>query len=730
MDQFFRIIVYIIMANLAYLIFSLIKQGFKHYSNYIAELLFFTIGIFWLLQREVESGWVLLLSIVGIIILVILPVMLQGKIDSLMAESRLDEIEFFAKIKAAIAWSGPNSHLHEMAEIASEYAESPMKMVEKLKELLGRGEPYDGMTRMFLGTIHFNSRNFNELINDLRVPDKSFDEHSFEELLYLVRAYLETTRYDEAVEAQIALEKKIYETSENKSERITNAIINRFVFYAFMGWKKEYDAFLASNEEGLEKLPQELKDFWRGVCYFYSGSYDEGEKQMKDVVDKLPEEAYVYKEFMQKRMFGMLEHKVFFDKHVLPKLVELHEKYKGEISELIDSNSKSNVEVKPQKTVTDILSFVILVVSVIYIVAFNVEDTVELINMGALSSSLVMNGEYFRLVSYTFVHIGYIHLFMNLLALKYFGPPVETVAGWGAFLFIFFGSGIAGGAMSTYLGKSLTVGASGGVLGLLAASIIFELFKIKGANTFSNQSNFSNLFFILCINIAFGFIEKGIDNYAHIGGMISGALLGLLFTQLIRNKFLKRTLNVLSFMIIFVILGYTLFYHINGFKKDEFYPINEKNYKEYDIKVSSAVFSLQYPSSWKIKENQNEFQGVNFKGPFSEELNIVVGSNPDSKEVFLKNYMKDRSLEFNKEREIDLSSVTDPVEVSYRDNTYKIVWDIKAYGKNIIFEDYIIFDKYIEDNDLAYIVRLIVFSKHYQKYDSLMEHIVTSLKIK
>ncbi|MBR4329460.1 MAG: hypothetical protein IKP71_06365, partial [Candidatus Riflebacteria bacterium] len=274
MDQFFRLVVYIIAANVAYLIYSLLKQGYKHYLNYILELLCLDIIILWTLYLNISAGWVLLGAVIGIVVLVILPVFLQGKIDSLMAESRYDEILFFAKLKAAIAWSEPNIHLQEMAEIAEKYAETPVKMVDNLKDLLNKGEPYDGMTRLFLGLIHFNNRNFNDLINDLKILDKSFEEQSFEELLYLVRAYLETTRYDEAVEAQIALENKINENSDSKEDRKNNAIINRFVFYAFMGWKEEYDDFLNSGEDGLDRLPKELRDYWRGVCYFYSGEYD------------------------------------------------------------------------------------------------------------------------------------------------------------------------------------------------------------------------------------------------------------------------------------------------------------------------------------------------------------------------------------------------------------------------------------------------------------------------
>lgn len=722
MDEFFKIIVYIIVANIAYLIFNLIKQGFKNYYNYIAELFTLMIAILWLLNKGFYSGWVLLASVVGILVLIILPVMLQGKIDSLMAESRYDEIKFFADIKAAIAWSNPNYHLKDMAEIANKYSENPSKMIEELKRLIGLGEPYDGMTRLFLGLVHFNSRNFNDLINDLRVPDKTFDQHSFEELLYLVRAYLETTRYDEAVEAQIALEKKIYENNDEKSERKDNAVINRFIFYAFMGWKEEYDDLLNSNKPGVDKLPLELKDFWRGVCFFYSGSYDDGEKQMRSVIDKIPEEYYI-KEFMQKRMFGMLEHKDFFDKHVLSKLKELHEKYKTGLKELIVKNEKDNIEIKPQKTVTNALSFIILMVSVIYIVVFNVSDSVELINMGAVSSFFVKNGEYFRLISYVFVHIGFIHLIMNLFALKYFGPPIETLAGWGVLLAIFFGSGIAGGAASAYYGNTLTIGASGGVLGLLSAAIAFNLFKIKGSNSFSNQSNISNLLFIIAINIGYGFMEKGIDNRAHLGGLLAGFIMASIYAVILKSNELKKIVNGVSAIVTFGVIGWALYFHILGFNEKTFYPLKNIEYQLCD--VASTSFRLEYPTSWTIEENSAKLQGIGLKGPFNEKLLVAVCLNTDSEKDFMKMYIDQRMNEYEKEDNFDLKSVTDPIKVEVRENTYKIIWNLKVYGNTVTWVDHIFFDK-----DLAFIVSFIVASSHLQGYDNIMEHVVSSLKMK
>ena len=654
--------------------------------------------------------------------------MLQGKIDSLMAENRYDEIKYFASIKAAIAWSNPNSHLKDMADIAYNYAESPVKMVDELKKLLGLEEPYDGMTRLFLGMIHFNRRNFNELINDLRIPEKSFDEHTFEELLYLVRAYLETTRYDEAVEAQIALEKKTNENCDNKAERKNNAAINRFVFYAFMGWKDEYDAFQNSNKKEVELLPQALRDFWRGVCYFYSGSYDDGEKQMQSVINSIPEDDFVIREFMQKRMLGMTENKTFFDKHVLPKLKELHEKYNQTIADIIKDEDQEKDEVKPQKLVTEALSFSILVVSVIFIVVFNVYDTVELINMGASSSALVKNGEFFRLISYTFIHMGFLHLFMNLLALKFFGPPVETIAGPGAFLAIFFLSGIAGGAMSCYYGTTLTVGASGGVLGLLTAGIIFELFKLKGSTTFSNQSNFSNLIFILIINICYGFIEKGIDNYAHFGGIIAGALLGLLYALLIKLNSIKKLVNAISFVLIAGLICIAIHGHINGFVSNNFYPSNVGSYEE--TNVASITFKLEIPSTWSVEKVSQTYNGITLTGPFNERITAFANINSDTEQEVIKLLMDQTNKEIGQESDFELQSVIGPEKVAFRENTYKLLWKLKIKDTDCTFVDYVFFDKFFKENDVAYLVRLIIGSKHYEKYDSMMEHIVSSVKLK
>lgn len=724
MDEFLELAVYIVIANVAYLIFSLIRQGFKHYSNYIAELLFLIILLFYLLRRGIGGGWTLLIGVVGLFILVFLPVILQKQIDGLMADSRFDEIEPFARLKAAVAWSFPNYHLHDISKIALEHFENPGKMIEKLKELLGREELYDGMTRLFIGLIHFNNRNYNDLINDIRVEGE-FSKQTFEELLYLVRAYLETTRYPEAVQAQLVLERKIYEDKDCISERQATALVNRLVFYALMGWRREYEAFIESEKNNEDSLPDSLKRFWHGVCCFNSGDYDFGEEMMRNVVREMPEEQAIALEFMQKRMNGMIENKSFYDEKVLPTLKELHDNYASTMANTISTCEADNEVIVPETKATNIVAFIISLISVILIVVFNINDVVELVAMGANSSFLIKNGEFFRLVTYLFIHAGYMHLIMNIIALRYFGPAVETITGWQGFLLIFLLTGISGGALSAYNGTYLAIGASGAVLGLLGAAIVFEFFKIRGVDNFSSQSNFSTLMFILAVNLLFGFMEKGVDNSAHLGGFVAGVILGLIYMPVIKAGWLKKFASILSVLICLGIMGFTGWQMYSTYEMAGFYPDTIKVGPYKFCNVEPCCFGFEIPEGWSISEGADvQKQYINVNGPLREKLNIIVGANTDTHKDCLEKYISQRTNEYENEPDLELESLNGPDLVNIRNNsTYKLVWNITAYGRPLALEEYVIF----EDN-LVYFVRLIVSTIHHERYSEILQHCVKSIE--
>ncbi|MDD2997711.1 MAG: rhomboid family intramembrane serine protease [Candidatus Riflebacteria bacterium] len=721
MELAYRLLIYILIANVGYMIFSLSRKGFKHYSGYISQLFFLFCLMIVLIARDFSGGLALSVSLIGILILVLFPIFLQRQIDALMSENRFAEIEPYARWKANLAWSELNVHMHNIARLAEEYGEDPARLEAEVRALLDRGEPYDEMTRIFLGLIHFNNRNFEALINDLRVAGKGFDQHSFEELLYLVRAYLETTRYDEAIEAQLALERKINDPEDASVEKRANLVISRMIFMAFLGWHNDLLKLMESGEEGLERLPTSLRDFWLGVALFNAGRYDEGEKAMAFVIKKAGEEQdnESWLPFMRKRFFGLVENRDFFDRKVLPHLQALHEKFSDQIQNTIGDENQSAAEAVPKNTATNVLTWLTMAVSIYLMMSFNVEDIVSLVEIGANSSFLVLEGEYFRLFTYQFIHIGLIHLLMNVVALKFFGPPIETLVGWPIFLGLYFFSGVAGGLAAVHTGQPLSAGASAAVLGLLSAAIIFEFFSIKGAEKLSQRNNFSTLIFILVINLIIGAVEKGVDNSAHVGGLAGGALLALALIPILSSALFKR---IAGFVAVWgcIFLAATSIWQMFSGASAGHYPQKIAAYAQ--IRNASDTFSIDLPASWKIDAGENSLQSLEVTGPFRERVSILIGLNEDSVEKVIEDYVTQRTSEIEKSREIILKSRRGPeLMANLRTGTYRIRWLLNASGGPLSVVDYLIFE-----GEMLFLVRFFIGTERDIAYDELMNHSVKS----
>lgn len=153
----------------------------------------------------------------------------------------------------------------------------------------------------------------------------------------------------------------------------------------------------------------------------------------------------------------------------------------------------------------------------------------ELLEWGANRRSETAGGEWWRLVTSMFLHGGLMHLMLNAFGLLLAAIFVEPIYGRIKLFVIYFFAGIGGSLASIWwYENTISVGASGAVFGLFGA--IFSL-AAMGVMRFSDLTW---LWIYLGINLLFG-LTGGIDNAAHIGGFISGALIGLLlqlFTKL------------------------------------------------------------------------------------------------------------------------------------------------------------------------------------------------------
>ena len=239
------------------------------------------------------------------------------------------------------------------------------------------------------------------------------------------------------------------------------------------------------------------------------------------------------------------------------RLIETQDDHYFEKAPLATKNKIKNVLFLffPQKgyTATPILVLLntlyfiaIIILSIVFIAYLSLktghasrEDYIEeinrlVLNFGVNQRNLVLGGQYWRLITYQFIHGSVSHLFFNMYALVYLGLMIENKLGWKKFLFIYLMSGICGGLVSLiFHQEGVMMGASGAIMGLYGVFIALlttKSFEAKATKALLVSTLIVSL--LMLINGAFG---KRIDNAAHIGGFVSG----FIFTYLLNYKWDK-----------------------------------------------------------------------------------------------------------------------------------------------------------------------------------------------
>jgi rhomboid protease GluP len=146
-----------------------------------------------------------------------------------------------------------------------------------------------------------------------------------------------------------------------------------------------------------------------------------------------------------------------------------------------------------------------------------------LAGFGALYPGALADGEWWRLVTWNFLHIGLMHLLFNSMALYQVGPQVEEIFGPAKFIFIYLATGVAAGLASLFLLPSLTAGASGSLFGLigLMAAYGYRQGGVLGRALMKQMLIWAGFGFV------FGFFI-GANNVAHAGGFIAGGALAFI----------------------------------------------------------------------------------------------------------------------------------------------------------------------------------------------------------
>ncbi|NUG67446.1 rhomboid family intramembrane serine protease [Lactobacillus mellis] len=180
------------------------------------------------------------------------------------------------------------------------------------------------------------------------------------------------------------------------------------------------------------------------------------------------------------------------------------------------------------------------------------ENISALVAAGAKVNGLVAQGQWWRLITPIFVHIGWQHILINSLTLYFMGQQLEFLYGPLKFIGLYLLSGIGGNLMSFAFGSSasLSAGASTSLFGLFGLYVTLGLIFRK--NEVIRQ--WSQQFLLLIIlNLGTDIFMGGIDIWGHIGGALTGCLLGFVISVPQMQNSLSRLGRIISIVILLVL---------------------------------------------------------------------------------------------------------------------------------------------------------------------------------
>jgi len=235
--------------------------------------------------------------------------------------------------------------------------------------------------------------------------------------------------------------------------------------------------------------------------------------------------------------------------------IELFAKITNDINEKSAKDAKKTEDLfAPKKPV--ITQALIIMNVLIFLASLYDRDTIAY-----LFSNLpraIYQGEYYRLLTAAFVHIDPMHLLCNIYSIYVVGSQIESFFGKWKYLSIYLFSAICGNLLSfLFLDmNTMSIGASGAIFGILGSLLYFGYhYRVYLGNVLKSQ-----LIPILLLNLCIGFLIPGIDNAAHIGGLLGGIFITMAIGVQDRSDKDFRKNGVLLSVLYIAFLLFMIFY--------------------------------------------------------------------------------------------------------------------------------------------------------------------------
>lgn len=207
------------------------------------------------------------------------------------------------------------------------------------------------------------------------------------------------------------------------------------------------------------------------------------------------------------------------------------------------------------KKKTPFITYGLIFISVLVYVLMALGGKNIILWYGANIPDFIRSGQIYRLVSSMFIHGGIVHLLCNMYALYVVGPQLESYLGRIKYLLIYLISGITGNLLSMTFTSGVSVGSSGAIFGLFGALLYFGFhYRVYLGSVLKSQ-----IIPLIVINLGLGFLVSGVDNAAHIGGLIGGVLTTIALGVKYKSSNFEKVNGVIVALIYIAFLIYMAF---------------------------------------------------------------------------------------------------------------------------------------------------------------------------
>ncbi|WP_335487092.1 rhomboid family intramembrane serine protease [Neobacillus niacini] len=336
----------------------------------------------------------------------------------------------------------------------------------------------------------------------------------------------------------------------------------------------------------------------------------------------------------------------------------LSEKLEQEVS-LPINNEYSEQEVESQKNVTlasamqkakkekeiftngkPFFTYFFIIIQIIIFLVLELQggstNTSTLIKFGAKFNPYIYEGEWWRFITPIFLHIGFLHLAMNSLALYFLGPAVERIFGNARFLFIYLFAGVSGVIASFIFSPNISAGASGAIFGCFGALLYFALIYPK----LFFRTMGSSVITVLIFNLIFGFTVSIVDNAGHLGGLAGGFLAaGIMHFPKKKKPILQLLFLFVSAAILYGSLVYGFQNSKTGGNESSTMMLAQEYIKQENYDQAYNVLTKYVENSSKISaEVYFALSFIEIKQGFLEDakshLLLVINMDPDLPEAY------------------------------------------------------------------------------------------------